>query len=267
MPNGQFPPQWLPPAGAADGVPGAPPGTIVVLGAEGGYAVPPRRYALLFGRNREEVHVPIGADDPDVSRTHGVFTCTGQDSGWWLRNTGRLPIELPEAGGALILKGQEMPVESGDTPLIISSSRHRSHLVQVHVVSGKEPQRADVTTDGPTADPDVVYELSPQERLVLTAMARNYLERPNRYPVPLTREETAEVANASPYTSKTWNEKTVGNTVERVRRRLERLGVQGVTRAQVGEPVGNTLNHNLIRELIKTATLEAQDLELLAQQD
>jgi hypothetical protein len=251
----------LPPGNPADRVPGAPPGTIVVLGAEGGYAVPPRRYTLLFGRDREEVHVPVGADDPVVSRKQGVFTCTGQDDGWWLRNTGRLPIELSD--GALILTGHDMLMESGYTRLIISSSRHRSHLVEVRVVDG-EDQRARAKADVPTADPEVVHELAPQERLVLTALARRYLEGHDSYPLPLTWDQTAEVANASPYSSKAWTKKTVANTVEKVRDRLQRQGVHGLTLEEVGEPVGTTLSHNLIRELIKTATLEAQDLELLA---
>jgi hypothetical protein len=264
MPNGQFPPQMLPPGSPADRVSDAPPGTIVVLGAEGGYAVPPRRYTLLFGRDREGVHVPVGADDPVVSRKHGVFTCTGPGGGWWLRNTGRLPIELPD--GALILTGHDMIMESGYTRLIISSSRHRSHLVEVRVVSGKD-QWARATADVPTADPDVVYELAPQERLVLTALARRYLEGHDSYPLPLTWDQTADVANASPCNSKTWTKKTAANTVDRVRNRLQRQGVRGLTREEVGEPVGTTLSQNLIRELIKTATLEAQDLELLAEQD
>jgi hypothetical protein len=264
MLNGQFPPQMLPPGSPADRVPGAPPGTIVVLGAEGGYAVPPRRYTLLFGRDREGVHVPVGADDPVVSRKHGVFTCTGHDGGWWLRNTGRLPIELLD--GALILTGHEMLMESGYTTLIISSSRHRSHLVEVRVVSGND-QWARATADVPTADPDVVYELAPQERLVLTALGRRYLEGHDSYPLPLTWEQTAEVANASPYSFKTWTEKSAANAVARVRDRLHQQGVHGLTREEVGEQVGTTLSHNLIRELIKTVTLEAQDLELLAQQD
>jgi hypothetical protein len=38
-------------------------------------------------------------------------------------------------------------------------------------------------------------------------------------------------------------------------------------RDEVGEPVGSTLSLNLIRELLKTATLSAQDLALLIEVD
>ncbi len=38
-------------------------------------------------------------------------------------------------------------------------------------------------------------------------------------------------------------------------------------REEVGEPVGSTLSVNLIRELLKTATLSVEDLELLPGRD
>jgi hypothetical protein len=40
-------------------------------------------------------------------------------------------------------------------------------------------------------------------------------------------------------------------------------GVRGLLRSELGEPVGNMLNHNLIMELLRTATLTSQDLCLL----
>lgn len=36
--------------------------------------------------------------------------------------------------------------------------------------------------------------------------------------------------------------------------------MSGLTRDEVGEPVGNTLNHNLITELLLTTTLVPPDL-------
>lgn len=260
MPNGDFPPQILPPGSPSDRVPSAPTGTIFVLGPEGGYAVPRRRYTLLFGRDRDDVHVPVGVDDPTVSRRHGVFTCTGPDGDWWLTNTGHLPIELPN--GALMLAGHRRIVETGYTPLVINSSKQRSHLVEVRLVDNDDRQPRS-TTEAPTVDPDTVYELSPQERLVLTALAKRYLEGDDPFPLPLTWDDTARVANGSPYATKTWNFRTVANTVEEVRERLHRRGVRGLLRDEVGEPVGSTLSVNLIRELLKTVTLSAQDLELL----
>ena len=263
MPNAHFPPRMLPPGSPSEGVPAAPAGTIFVLGPEGGYAVPARRYTLLFGRDREDVHVPVGVDDPTVSRRHGVFTCTGPDGGWWLTNTGHLPIELPDGG--LMLTGHRRVVEPGYTPLVINSSKQRSHLVEVRLVDDDDLHPRS-TTKASTVDPKTVYELSPAERLVLTALARRYLEGQEPFPLPLTWEDTAQTANASPYTTKAWNFRTAANTVEEVRERLHHRGVRGLMRDEVGEPVGSTLSVNLIRELIKTVTLSAEDLELLAEQ-
>ncbi len=39
----------------------------------------------------------------------------------------------------------------------------------------------------------------------------------------------------------------------------------GLTREEVGEPVGNMLNHNLITELLRTRTLVPPDLLMLRQ--
>jgi hypothetical protein len=264
-PYEQFPPQIVPPGSPAGNVPpSAPRGTIFVLGPAGGYAVPPRKYTLLFGRDREDVHIPVGIDDPAVSRRHGVFACDGPGGDWWLRNTGKLPIELPD--GTLVLTGHARVIEPGYTPLVISSSKQRSHLMEVRLTgqAGRPPRAA---PKAKTEPPEVIYELSPNERLVLTALAQRYLAGHESYPLPMTWEETARLVNASPYAAKTWNHRTVANTVEDVRERLRRRGVRGLMREEVGEPVGATLSVNLIRELLKTATLSAEDLELLAQLD
>ena len=262
---GNFPPQWLPPGSPADGVPPAPAGTIFVVGPEGGFAVPPRRYALLFGRERDDVHVAVGVSDPVVSRKHGVFACIGEGGEWWLRNTGRLPIELP--GGVLVLTDHQRRMRPGYTPLVISSSPGRSHLLEVRVV-GHDDKRPHADTGAPTADPTSVYELSPQERLVLTSLAMRYLEGDDQDPQPLTWQRTAQIAGRSPHSTKLWTKSNVEHTVEAVRRRLREVhGVAGLTRGEVGQPVGTMLNRNLIRELIRTTTLAPQDLALLGEPD
>jgi hypothetical protein len=48
-----------------------------------------------------------------------------------------------------------------------------------------------------------------------------------------------------------------------VRTRLAKDGVAGLTREEVGEPVGNVLNDNLMRELLLSTTLVPPDLALL----
>lgn len=256
-----FPPQVVPPGRE----PPAPPGAIIVMGAEGGFAVPARRFTLLFGRERDDVHVPVGVTDPAVSRQHGVFTCAGEGGEWWLRNTGRLPIEL--RGGALMLTGHERRMAPGHTPLVIASSTHRSHLLDVRVVGYEGPQPREAT-DATTADPQTVYELSPQERLVLTALALRYLQGHDRSPLPLTWAQTAQIANRSPYSTKRWNEKRAERIVGVVRDRLrERHGVPELTCEEVGQPVGTSLTQNLIGELLRTTTLAPQDLVLLGELD
>jgi hypothetical protein len=60
-----------------------------------------------------------------------------------------------------------------------------------------------------------------------------------------------------------WPLTPVEHLVQAVRIRLGRGGVTGLTREEVREPVGNTLNHNLISELMATITLVPPDLRLI----
>lgn len=193
MTSKEFVPQVLPGStrSLADGVPPAPPGTIFALAADGGFAVPPRKFTLHFGRGTDDVHVPIGVNDPYVSRLHGVLVCDGRT--WWIRNKGKLPIQLP--GEAMLLSGHELLIEPGYTPLFIGSAKRRSHLLEIHVVASRTTD-----TDGEhhsrTKAPDV-YDLSLVERLVLTALAQRYL-RQERYPQPVSWSQVADDLNQLP---------------------------------------------------------------------
>ena len=51
----------------------AAPGAIFVVADQGGWAVPPRKFSLQFGHDEDEVHVPLGVDDPYVSRQQGAL--------------------------------------------------------------------------------------------------------------------------------------------------------------------------------------------------
>jgi len=239
-----------------DHVPPAPAGTLFVLAQEGGYAVPPTNHPLLFGRERDEVHVAVGTDDPYVSRKQGVFTWVGRE--WWLCNTGVRPIEL---SGSMLLTGHEQRMEPGFTSLVIRSSERRCHLLEVRVAGGG-PDAA-CCTNAPTERPEDVYELDLQQRMVLTALAQRYLIQ-DAYPQPLAWKQVAESLNCAPKNSKVWTSRMVEAKVVEMRRFLsQEKGVSGLTREEVGEPVGNMLNHNLILELLRTATLMSQDLSLL----
>jgi hypothetical protein len=256
----EFVPQVLPAStrSLAGGVPPAPPGTIFALAADGGFAVPPRKFTLHFGRGEDDVHVPIGLGDPYVSRLHGVLKCDGRE--WWIHNKGRLPIRLP--GDAMLLSGHELPIEPGYTPLFIGSAERRSHLLELHVVGTAAPAAGEAQHTR-TKSPDV-YDLSLVERRVLTALAQRYL-RQERYPQPLSWKQVADELNRL-RVGREWTSKTAAHIVGAVRERLAAGPdpIPGIRREDgVAEPVGNTLNHNLIQALLRTTTLMPSDLHLL----
>jgi hypothetical protein len=247
----------------AQGAPEAPAGTIFVLGTRGGYAVPPRKFTIYFGRGRDDVHVSVGEDDPYVSRVHGKLMCGGGD--WWIRNHGRLPILLP--GDALLLSGNDMPIPAGYTPLLIASSGRRSHLLEVHVAGTADPRR-ELAPDSWTRPPEV-YDLGPAERLVLIALAQRYL-RHERSPWPVPWNQVAKDLNrAAP--AREWTEKAVEHIAARVRGRLAADHVNlvaGVPRREIAdEPTDPALSHNLIQALLRSATLLPADLRLIDDPD
>jgi hypothetical protein len=257
-----FAPQPLPASTRrlADGVPfaSAPPGTLFALAATGGFVVPPRPFKLHFGRGKGDVHVAIGTHDPYVSRLHGVLSFDGRE--WWLRNEGRLPLYLPD--DLMVLSGHELPMEPGYTPLFINTPANRSYLLEIHVVGPNTPE-ADAAPHLPTREPDV-YQLSEDERLVLVVLAQRYL-RQERYPQPVSWKQVAEDLNRVSE-ARDWTPKVAAHLVGSVRERLAaaRTPVPGIRRDDgVGDPVGNVLNHNLIRALLKNTTLMPTDLELL----
>lgn len=239
-------------------VPPAPPGTIFVLAQHGGYAVPPREYTLLFGREQDDVHVAIGVGDPYVSRFHGRLTCDGRE--WWLRNTGRLPIRLPRE--ALLLADQEMPLRDGYLPLFIGRPPRREHLLEIRVVGWPTPH----TVGGPglATKPSTGYDLSPVEHLVLIALAQRYLRgEPNPQPVAWN-QVAADLNRVS--SDREWNPHAVANVVGGVRKRLSTGSqpIPGITRTEdMAEPLGNALNHALIRALLESTTLVPSHLGLL----
>jgi hypothetical protein len=245
----------------AGGVPEAPAGTIFVKAAKGGFAVPPRKFTLHFGRSTLNVEVPVGVGDRYVSRLHGVFTCDGAQ--WWLRNEGRLPIQM--LGEEPLLRGHEILMTAGYTPLTIKTPDRRSYWIEVHVV-GFPSAAGDADSQVSTVR-SRVHDLSPAERLVITALAQRYL-RQDRYPQPVAWKQVADdVSQAHP--RRMWTAKSAEHIVAEVRKRLSegRRPIPGLLREDgIGEPVGNTLNHNLIQALLKDATLLPEDLYLLGEE-
>ncbi|MFE0249378.1 FHA domain-containing protein [Streptomyces sp. NPDC059010] len=241
----------------ARGASATDPGTLFALALGGGMTLGPGEgREVLFGRNRPEVHVCLGEDDPQVGRHQGTLTQRGGH--WWVSNTGRLPIRC--AGGRLLFRGEEpLLLDPGYTPLFVGGSRGREHLLEVFVTDAegghRAPRHEDVTR------PPRVWTLSAAERLALVALGRRYLLHEPR-PQPLTWRQTAALlTDVQP--GMTWTDKRVEHLINGVRLRLSRDGVSGLTREEVGEPVGNALNDHLIRALLTSTTLVPMDLVLI----
>jgi len=105
-------------------------------------------FTLLFGRNADEVHVGVGANDQHVSRRHGRVSCDGRR--WTVHNDGRLAIVFP--GASLLLSGEQRELSEGYTPLFIRGSGRREHLLEIRV-TGHEPPEPEVAKDQATQLP------------------------------------------------------------------------------------------------------------------
>ncbi|GAA4529337.1 FHA domain-containing protein [Amycolatopsis samaneae] len=241
----------------ARGITSTPPGAVSALSLTGGVSWGPKEgRRLIFGRNRPEVHVCLGENDLRVSRHHGTLTC--ESGRWWVSNHGGVPIRL--AGSRLLFRDEDqVPLDTGYTPLFVRGSGSREHLLEIYV-SGPDggmpqPQYSRQTCPGE------VYPLSPAERLALVALGQRYLLHEAR-PQPWSWKDTAQLlAEIQPGFG--WKSRRVEELVGEVRLRLSRAGVPGLTRDEVPEPLGNALNHNLLTELLMSATLVPRDLDLL----
>lgn len=232
------------------------PGTLFALSLTGGISLRPKEgRQVLFGRNQPQVHVCVGGDDLAISRVHGTIEHRG--GVWWIAAQGRSPVRLPDSR-MLFAQADPAPLGEGYTPVFLPGLRGREHLLELYVAGaagGRPGPRHDEATRGPRP-----WRLSEDERLVLVALARRYLMREGR-PAPLTWRQVAELLEE--VAPGHWTAKRTEHLVVAVRNRLSAAGVAGLTREEVGEPVGNTLNDNLIHALLLSATLIPPDLALL----
>jgi hypothetical protein len=237
------------------GLPPAEPGTLFVLGAAGGIRVAPDAgFDVVFGRNGSDVHVCVGANDPHVSRRHG--TIVREHARWVLANLGRLPIRFP--GSRLVLSGDRVQLPPAYTPLFIVGPK-QEHLLEVRVATAQLTGAQEATFDAQTHSRDV-WPLSPVERLVLVCLSQRYL-RQEPTPQPMTWAQVAnDLRELRPEEQWTW--RRAAHIVTNVRKRLS-ASVPGLLDEEVPPPVGNTLNHNLILELLVTTTITTSDLHLL----
>ncbi|MGP3986904.1 hypothetical protein [Streptomyces sp. 3N207] len=237
------------------GIPPAQPGTLFVMGVNGGMSMAPdAAFPLVFGRNEPEVHVCIAPHDTHVSRKHGYIT--REHSRWVLNNSGRLPIRLP--GARLVLGGDRVELPSGFTPLFIVGPK-REHLLEVRIATPAPGVGDDGVREAATHEGEV-WDLTATEKLVLICLAQRYL-RNDPQPQPLTwAEAAAELGELRP--AENWTRKRAARIIAGVRTRLSRT-VPGLMEDEIPQPVGNALNHNLITELLVTTTLVKPDLTAL----
>ncbi|GAB2840781.1 FHA domain-containing protein [Lentzea nigeriaca] len=239
----------------ARGVSSAAPGAVVALTVSGKVtAAPVGGASIRFGRNRPAVDVCVGETDLRVSRQHGLLTHDG--GRWWVSNTGQLPIRLP--GTRLLFKDEDpLPLADGYTPLFVRGVRE--HLLEVYV-AGEDGGQPATLHSAATQQPKR-WRLTEDERLLLVLLGQRYLLH-EANPQPVQRGEVA-AAMAELRAGQEWNVKRVDRVIADVRTRLSKAGVTGLRREEVGEPVGNSLNDNLLKELVLSTTLVPPDLALL----
>lgn len=239
----------------SDGLPPAVPGTLYVLGTNGGIRVAPDAgFDVVFGRYEPDVHVCVAPDDPYVSRQQGSIT--RQDGRWVLHNLGNLPIRLP--GGRLVLTRHRVALPVAYTPLFIVAPE-QEHLLEVRIVMRPPALVVPTRQEADTREP-AGHSLSPTERLVLVCLGQRYL-RPEPWPQPLSWAQVAdELGRIRP--EERWTAKRAAHIVTQTRMRLS-AHVPGLLEEEIPPPLGNTLNHNLITTLLATATISPSDLRLL----
>ncbi|MGH3909742.1 MAG: FHA domain-containing protein, partial [Pseudonocardiaceae bacterium] len=240
----------------ARGLPPCPRGTLFVLGERGGIsAASTAGFTVVFGRSVLDAHVCVGENDRRVSRRQGTLRSDGKR--WTIHNAGTVPIRFP--GSQLLLYGHEELLPVAYTPLFIRTAPGREHLLEVRV-AGNPSTPSTACHDQLTEKPEM-WELTERERLVLVVLSQRYL-RHEAHPQPLSWSQVAEeLGELQPHVR--WTAKQAEHVVGGVRNRLVKQDVRGLTRLEVGEPVGNALNHNLLVELLLSTTLVPPDLRML----
>lgn len=240
----------------ADARSGAKPGTLVAQAVGGGITVGPKDgRVVLFGRQADDVHICIGPDDLGVSRRQGVLSCANGQ--WSVRNLGRRPLRLPS--GPLHTNAEPVPLAPGYTPLFVEGAADREHLLEVYVV-GPDGDRPRARPDDDTFHPRP-WRLSPEEQLVCIVVGQRYLRfEPGAQPLS-RRAAEQQLVEIDP--GGAWTYRKVEHRLTDVRSRLSAQGARGMLASEVSAPVGNQLNENLVRELMRTGTIVPTDLARL----
>jgi hypothetical protein len=167
----------------------------------------------------------------------------------------------------MVLRDHELPMPKGYTPLTIETPERKIHLLEVYIGGHISPVPEDDSQA--TTDTDDVYDLNKTERLVVTVLAQRYLRR-ELCPQPVSWKQVADDLNRiAPRRDGEWTKRIAEHAIIGLRAKLANgpSAVPGLLREEgVGEPVGNTLNINLITALLKNATLIPEDLYMLGEE-
>jgi hypothetical protein len=245
------------------------PGALHAFSHRGAIQVQPEPGRIVrFGRGGDEdgfrVDLPVGTYDLGVSRLHGELTY--EQGHWWLRNTGKRLIRLPnnrQLPDRLECTDEPIALNVGFTQVSVMGTADREHAIELYVF-GDLP-RASPPPDACTVTPRI-WELTGDERLVLVVMGQRYLlNEPDAS--PLTYRETAvelEELAVAPGKSLRSLRKKVERTVEKVRKRFEETGeFPYPLRQDPDGPYDDTLKRNLLRGLVESTTLGKADLDRL----
>lgn len=229
-------------------------GTLYVRTAAGSVRLRPGpAEPLLFGRNRDAVHICVGGDDRTVSRVQGSVTYG--DGVWWLANRGQRRLQLPR-GRELVRESEPWALPLGHSAVFLRTSDVRVHTLEFYVSAGTgigpQPEHRDTTNTS-------IWRLSRAERLVVVASAQRYLLM-EEDPKPWLSRAVAELLPlVAP--DEHWDTRRVTKLLDDVRLRLAEGGVPGLARpVETGQ---GPVKHNLIAALLASGTVDVRDLQLL----
>ncbi|MFP5023377.1 FHA domain-containing protein [Pseudonocardia phyllosphaerae] len=265
---------------------GLPADVLFVLGDDGGVRIDPHApefdpqlHQVVFGRNSDDdtVQVHVADGDLEVSRRQGQIYFDGRH--WYLENIGRMEVRLPVS--RRLVTGDSARLPRAYHPIFLDTPiGGRTYVVEMRVSRRNEarafapdtdttPRNSRATIEEPEGLPDPSL-VKPEDRLAVVALARQYLMHLD-HPRPLSYEQVAGLLDtAAPETDgPRWTSRVVENRIYRIRQRLASADVTGLSSRDFGsaEPLGNTLNHNLICALIDRGAITPKDLRLLGAHD
>jgi hypothetical protein len=127
-------------------------------------------------------------------------------------------------------------------------------------VTGADGNRP-VSRHADDTEPPQPYQLSADERLILVVLGQRYLlHEPGAQPLTW-HQAAAQLGELQPAAK--WTVKKIVHRVAAVRERLSKAGAAKLVREEIEEPIGNALNDNLLKELLRSTTLMPQDLTVL----